>query len=192
MSTNKDFLRWEVKPILTIRYRSELIGGDQSSFQIYGLDRGDLSISRNWEKIHSVEQFNQGYVSKPIDFTITIAIKEHGPAFEKLRRLASGGIMFDVEIGLVRTTDQAYGDRPDEHEGEDNYVPWMQGFEAFRGCIVTREGSAIELATFPVREFECSFLRHTILATSGVGVYQGTSELEEGDGTFPSLDDLSI
>lgn len=190
INSNKDFLRWEVKPILRVYYRSEVVGGDQQTFEIYGLDRGDLTITRNWEKIHSVEQFNQGYVAKPTDFIITIAVKEHGAAFEKLRRLSKGGIIFDVEVDLVRVSDQPYGDKPLEHEEDENYLPWMNGFEKFKGCIVNREGSTIELATFPVREFECQFLRHTIKESVN-GVYQDI-ELEEGDGTYPTLADLSI
>jgi len=187
---NKDFLRWEVKPILKVYYRSELAGGGTKNFQIFGLDRGDLSIARNWEKIHSVEQFNQGYVAKPTDFTITIAVKEHGEAFEKLRRLSKGAIIFDIELDLVREDNVAIGDRPDEYEDADLHLPWMDGFEKYKGCVVNREGSTIELATFPVREFECIFLRHTIQVSEN-GVY-GDVILEEGDGTYPTLSELAI
>ena len=155
----KDFLRWEVKPVWTVYFPSELAGGTQSSFTIYGVDRGSLDIARNWDKIHSVEQFNQGFVAKPEDFTFTIAIKERGDAFEKFRRLAKGGVMFDVECDLLRdTSDQPYGSRPEEHTEDASYEPWMKGFEKYKGCVVMREGQTIELATFPVREFECEFL----------------------------------
>jgi hypothetical protein len=187
--TNKDFLRWEVKPIWRIYFPSSLVGGDQSSFTIYGVDRGSLDISRNWEKIHSVEQFNQGYVVKPSDFTFTIAVKENGDAFEKLRRLGKGGQMFDVECDLLRINDQIYGDRPEEHDGESG-TDWMRGFEKYLGCVINREGQTVDLATFPVREFEIMFLQHAIKQI-GSGDFEA-EELREGDGRYPQLDELGI
>lgn len=189
---NKEFLRWEVKPKWKIRYPSELVGDEVETFTIFGVDRGGLDIVRNWDKIHSVEQFNQGFVAKPEDFTFTIAIKERGEAFEKIRRLAIGGVLFDVVCDLVRENDSSvYGDRPEEttEAGLDNYIPWLDGFEQFKGCLIQREGQTVELATFPVREFECEFLRHAILPSQN---FNTGDDLEEGDGTFPHLDDLSL
>lgn len=189
---NKEFLRWEVKPIWKISYPSTLIGTPEETFTIFGVDRGGLDIVRNWDKIQSVEQFNQGFVAKPMDLTFTIAIKERGAAFEKLRRLAIGGVLFDVECDLIREEDDTtiYGDRPEEttEQGLENYIPWLDGFEKYKGCIVQREGQNVELATFPVREFECEFLRHMIQKSAN---FQA-STLEEGDGTYPHLDDLSL
>jgi hypothetical protein len=190
---NKEFLRWEVKPIWKIAYPSTLIGIPTETFTVFGVDRGGLDIVRNWEKIHSIEQFNQGFVAKPEDFTFTVAVKERGSSFEKLRRLGIGGIMFDVTCDLVREADKStiYGDRPEETTaaGLENYIPWLDGFENFKGCIVQREGQTVELATFPVREFECEFLRHAILESVN---FNTVDDLEEGDGTYPHLDDLSL
>lgn len=187
--TNKDFLRWEVKPIWKIFFPSELAGGDQTSFTIYGVDRGSLDISRNWEKIQSVEQFNQGWIVKPTDFTFTLAVKENGDAFEKIRRLGKGGQMFDVECDLLRINDQIYGDRKIDHEGVTG-TDWMRGFERYLGCVVNREGQTIEQATFPVREFEIVFLQHAIKQIAN-GDYEAI-ELREGDGRYPQLNELGI
>lgn len=205
---NKEFLRWEVKPIWNITYPSLLVGTQEGSFKIFGVDRGNLDIVRNWEKIQSVEQFNQGFVAKPMDLTFTIATKERGAGYERLRRLAIGGVLFDVTCGLLLESGNAYGDRPEESEtptevkDPDNpgetitvmagaYIPWMDGFEKYEGCLVQREGQTVELATFPVREFECEFLRHQILANTD-GNYNISTILEEGDGTYPHLSDLLI
>ena len=188
---NKEYLRWEVKPIWKIIFPSTLIGTQEGTFTIFGVDRGGLDIVRNWDKIHSVEQFNQGFVAKPEDFTFTIAIKERGSSFEKVRRLAIGGVLFDIECDLLRESDSSiYGDRPEEttQQGLADYIPWLDGFEKYKGCIVQREGQTVELATFPVREFECEFLRHEIKASSN---FQ-TGTLEEGDGTYPHLTDLEL
>ena len=214
---NKEFLRWEVKPIWKVRYPSVLVSAvADETFTIFGVDRGGLDIVRNWDKIHSVEQFNQGFVAKPEDFTFTIAIKERGSAFEKVRRLAMGGVLFDVSCSLVKEADETaiYGDRPEESgvpeipvldddgnpvlDADGNpivtpatpaYIPWMDGFEKYNGCIVQREGQTVELATFPVREFECEFLRHQIMKSSN---FNTAGSLEEGDGTYPHLADLSL
>lgn len=188
--TNKDFLRWEVKPIWKIYFPSELAGGDQGSFTIYGVDRGSLDISRNWEKIQSVEQFNQGWIVKPTDFTFTIAVKENGDAFEKIRRLGKGGQMFDVECDLLRINDQIYGDRSVEHTEDETFTNWLQGFERYLGCVINREGQTIEQATFPVREFEIVFLQHAIKEIP-TGEYEA-EELREGDGRYPQLNELGI
>ncbi len=187
---NKEFLRWEVKPIWKINYPSALVGVLVGNFTIFGVDRGGLDIVRNWDKIQSVEQFNQGFVAKPEDFTFTIAIKERGASFEKVRRLAKGGVLFDVECDLLREVDDStiYGDRPEETGALINYKPWMDGFEKYKGCIVQREGQTVELATFPVREFECEFLRHEIKASTNFN----TAPIEEGDGTYPHLADLNL
>jgi len=188
---NKEFLRWEVKPIWKVSYPSILISAPVDTFTIFGVDRGGLDIVRNWDKIHSVEQFNQGFVAKPEDFTFTLACKERGNAFEKIRRLGIGGILFDVECDLLRETDSSiYGDRPEESAVGDipAYIPWLDGFEVYKGCLIQREGQTIELATFPVREFECEFLRHTIKESAN---FQ-TGILEEGDGTYPKLENLSL
>jgi len=184
---NRDYLRWEVKPLWKITFPSELVGISEGSFNIYGVDRGGLDIVRNWEKIQSVEEFNQGFVAKPIDFTFTIAVKERGASFEKIRRLSKAGIMFDVEVSLLRVDNQDYGDRSEERPDGSNYEPWLDGFEIFKGCIVQRAGQTVELATFPIREFECEFLRHTIKNSMW-----STKDLTEGDGTFPHLSDLVI
>ncbi len=215
----KEYLRWEVKPIWTVTYPSALVSTQEGSFKIFGVDRGSLDIVRNWDKIHSVEQFNQGFVAKPEDFTFTIAVKETGGGYERLRRLAIGGILFDVTCGLLVETDgPAYGDRPEEtgtdavYEvdedgepviGDDGepvlitpavtpYIPWMEGFEKYQACLVQREGQTVELATFPVREFECEFLRHKIMSTGTDGNFNTVTVLTEGDGTYPHLDNLSI
>jgi len=188
--SSKDFLRWEVKPIWTIRVPSELVGAEEETFTVFGVDRGSLDIVRNWDKIQSVEQFNQGFVAKPEDLTFTIAVKERGRSFEILRRLSISGVLFDVSCDLLRSGDQPYGDRPEEVVDvvEPKYIPWLDGFEIYEGCVIQREGQTVELATFPVREFECEFLRRTIQGSTN---FQA-DPLTEGDGTYPHLADLEL
>lgn len=189
--SEKDFLQWKVKPLWKIRFPSSKIGNESGSFTIYGVDRGSLDISRNWAKIHSVEQFNQGFVEQPTDFTVTIAVKEHGDAFEKLRRLAMG-VMFDVECDVYRIDATAIGDLETEYSGSidvSDYVPWMKGFEKFIGCVVNREGQTIDIGAFPVREFEIIFLEHDIKKHDD---FNSSGALKEGDGSYPTLSDLGL
>lgn len=189
--SESEFLRWEVKPIWKVSYPSSLVKTSDGEFELYGVDRGSMDISRNWEKIHSVEQFNQGFIAKPTDFTFTIAMKERGQAFEKFRRLSKAGVLFDVECNLLKKSGLVSGDRPEENSVIENFEPWLDGMEVYRGCIVAREGQTIELAEFPVREFECEFLRHVILESLG-DLYNTEKELSEGDGVYPHLDDLNL
>lgn len=183
------FLLFNVKPIWKLTYPSKLLGPSETkTYVIYGVDRGSLDISRNWTKIHSVEQFNQGFVATPEDFTVTIAVKEHGEAFEALRRCGKSAMMFDIECDILRTTtdgaDIDYNSEGSDTDDEIDEDPWMDGFEKFIGCMIQREGQTIDPGTFPVREFEISFLRHGLKEIQS----DGTSlDFEEGDGTFPDL-----
>jgi len=198
--SEKDFLQWKVKPLWVIRFPSEkvLSTGTQKSETIYGVDRGSLDISRNWAKIHSVERFNQGFVEQPTDFRITIAVKEHGDAFETLRRLGLGGVMFDIECDVLRkVSDEAYGDLQNEYgESYSDYIPWMKGFEVFKGCMVQREGQTIDIGAFPVREFEIEFLDHAIKKVESItgseDEWNTGGDIKEGDGTYPTLEELGL
>lgn len=180
---NNDFLRWEVKPVWIVSFKSE-IGGHEAgthSFEVLGLNRSAGDINRNWEKIHSVEQFNQGRAAKPSDFTITIAVKENGKAFEAMRRLSKGAIEFDIRCDLIADSTGVVHGTPNPA----NVDVWMKGFEKFLGCVVMRESQTIEIAEMPVREFECDALRHVIMGTDTL------KELIEGDGTYPATDALA-
>ncbi len=194
----KDFLRWEVKPIWRVYYPSSKIGTPEDSFTIFGVNRGALDIVRNWEKVNSVEVFNQGWVKKPSDMTFTIAVKERSESFEKLRRLSKSGAYFDIECDILRRTGAEGGTithGSNQHdfgnEEEDNFVHWLDGFEKYIGCVVNREGQTVEIATMPVREFEIVFLDH-VIKESISGNFNSDIELEEGDGSNPTLDDINL
>jgi hypothetical protein len=178
VENDNDFLRWEVKPIWTVVVKSEITGVvAEYEFEVFGLNRSAGDINRNWEKVHSVEQFNQGRVAKPTDMTITIALKENGNAFEAMRRVSKGAIEFDIRCDLVDDVSR-------ENIAGKNV--WMKGFEKFIGCVVMRESQTIEIAEFPIREFECDALRHEIM---GVDVDDATlTSLIEGDGNYPMSD----
>jgi len=191
-NAKKAFLRWEVKPVWYVVYPSQAIGGTQKTVPIFGVDRSMPDIVRDYARIHSVEQFNQGYVPRPSDFRITLALKENGAAFEVMRRLAIGGIMFDVYCDILsddNPTPNINQSTYTEDELENFYGTWMTkitngkvvigGMEKFIGCVVTRESSTVDVGTMPVREFECMALKHSIL---------DDVELIEGDGTFPEID----
>ena len=187
---NKDFLWWEVKPVWKVSAPSVIVGTPTINFTIFGVERSSGEINRDWERIHSVEQFNQGFVAKPADIRFTIAVKEHGHAFEQLRRLAKGAIIFDVTCDLIRddiAESGHYGDNKGELSDAD-FIQWMDGFEKYIGCVVARESQTIEIGTFPIREFECMALRHVILESENYN----EDSLVEGDGTFPDFADLNL
>ena len=192
-------MRWEVKPIWKIRYKSEKIGVFTEEFTLFGVDRGSLDVVRNWEKINSVEQFNQGFAAKPTDFTITIAMKERSASFEKLRRLDFGAIYFDVECDILLRVnadgdDITHGSNQhgfgSEKELEATYVNWLDGFEKYIGCLVERTGQTVEIGTIPIREFEIVFLEREIM--SSISGDFNTKLISDGDGSFPDLDELGI
>lgn len=181
IENNNDFLRWDVKPVWIISFKSDIIGtgAGEYSFEVLGLNRSAGDISRNWEKIHSVEQFNQGRAAKPGEFTITIAVKENGDAYEALRRLAVGAVEFDIRCDLISDV-VSHQDSPVVNAAGKHV--WMKGFEKFVACVCMRESQTIEIAEIPVREFECDALRHIIMG------YKTLKALVEGDGTYPTVD----
>jgi len=181
IENNNDFLRWEVKPVWIVSAKSEITGvAAEYEFELLGLNRSAGDISRNWEKVHSVEQFNQGRVAKPTDMKITVALKENGNAFEAMRRISKGAIEFDIRCDLINDV-SSHKDSPTINAAGKQV--WLKGFEKFIGCVVDRESQTIEIAEFPVREFECDALRHEIMGVDVEGTSLGA--LIEGDGTFP-------
>lgn len=185
MSLNEEMLEWEVKPILKVIYPSSLVSTETTNFLIYGLERASGEIVRNYEYINSVEQHLQGYKKMPSDLRVTIVEKEQGEAFEKLRRIGKAGELFDVVMSLVRDQDANV-------EGGHDYATaeWMEGFEAWKGCIITRESQTIEIGDIPLREFECMSLRHSIKPVTASDTDYNTKEVEEGSGIPPTLSDL--
>lgn len=191
--TPKNFLQWKVKPIWKLLIPSSTIGSVVDTIPIYGVDRGSLDISHNWVKINSVEQHNQGFADTPTDFRITIAVKEQGRGFESMRRLSAGGKLFDIQCDLLRqgTPSVDVGNLPNEYGITlSTYIPWMDGFEMYIGCIVQREGQTIDIGAFPIREFEVEFLERKILPTSSN--QYNTQDIKHGNGVFNSLSDLGI
>ena len=191
----KNFKIWKIKPVWNILTPSELvsvIGASPITIHLFGVDRSSLDISRNWEKINSVEQYNQGWAAHPTDFTITIALKTQGKAFEAFRRLGPAKQMFDINLDVLKNSGGPLG-TPTYIEGtEDGFVPWMVGFETYIGCVVQREGRSVEIGGIPIQEFECTFLERRIASTKD---YYGwtTTEMTEGDGigSKVNFDDLN-
>ncbi len=185
--TNKDFLNFRVKPLWKLSWNSILEAPtDTDSVKIYGVERGSLDVVKNWEKINSVEQFNQGWVPKPTDFTFTIAVKENGKSFEVLRRLDMSATMFDVNCDILRETGGG--------KGLDNnavFETWIKGFENYLGCVINRAGQTVEIGEYPIREFEIMFLRRQIQIIDADGEPTG-EYVQEGDGSFPTLESLGI
>lgn len=193
---SSSLLRWEVKPIWIVSYPSEIVGAPEKSFTLFGVDRGSLDITRNWEKVNSVEQFGQGWVAKPMDLVFTVAVKERTEQFEKLRRLGKTATIFDIRCDVLRRLSKenatiTHGSNQHNFPvQEEDFIHWLDGFEKYIGCIVNREGQTVDMATIPVREFEILFLRHDIL--EGISTAFEDKTGREGDGSFPTLDELGI
>lgn len=176
-----NYKTWDVKLIWLVNYPSRLFSPtvDAGSFEIYGVDRSSISITRPLDRINSLEQYGQGYKDGVPDIRVTIFTKESGESFEKLRRLAATKIPFDISLNLASDVDDSVLE-DNAHEGI-----WLDGYEEFLGCRVTSERTNYAIADFPVREFECMVLRHFITKTDDF------ESLIEGDGTYSTDYDLS-
>lgn len=170
---------FNVKPVWKLRFPSTLITDqfDADGIIIYAVQRGSLDITRNWTVLNSVEQYRQGFIAGPPDLSITIAVREHGKAFEALRRLGKTATLFDVYCDILRVSDLP---------GVSEDDVWMRGFEEFQGCVINREGQTIDVGDFPVREFEIMFMRHALKERLADGTDGGI--FTEGDGTFPDYE----
>lgn len=176
---SENFKTWDVKLIWLVSMPSELFTGptefQDESFEIYGVDRGSISISRPLTRINSLERYNQGYQHGVPDIRLTIFTKESGGSFEKLRRLATTQMPFDVSLVLATDIDNTSEDNP------QNGI-WIDGYEEYLGCRVTNERTNYTVAEFPVREFECMALRRRLLKSEDLEA--NFSELIEGDGSY--------
>jgi len=172
MVDENSFKVWDVKPKWTVAQSVKYNNGTFTSFDIWGTDRANPTIGRPKTKINSLEEYGQGWIEEVQDIRFSVFVKENGPAFEALRRIAAAGINFKVSCSLV--TPGAY------------QAAWMQGFEEFEGCTVINETVNYAVAEFPVREFEVSCLRHKIKAATvqlpGEESALAHSEIEEGSG----------
>jgi hypothetical protein len=183
MTLSENYKTWDVKLIWSVTFPSRIFApGEISSqnFEIYGVDRSSINISRPLTRISSLEQGNQGYIDGIPDYRVTIFTKEAGRKFDQLRRLSAKKIPFDVSLTLASDHDNGQlEDNP--HEGI-----WIDGYEEFLGCRVTGERTNYAIADFPLREFECMALRHFIkgatIKINGVDVV--FDEIIEGDGTY--------
>ena len=174
-----NFKTWDVKLIWTVTLPSELFtapsGVNPDSFEIFGVDRGSISISRPLTRINSLERYNQGCQHGVPDIRLSMFTKESGAAFEKLRRLSTTQMPFDVS--LVLATDLDVNSEDNAHQGI-----WIDGYEEYLGCRVTNERTNYTIAEFPVREYECMALRRRLLASEDLTT--NFSELIEGDGSY--------
>ena len=188
------FMQWRVKPVWKVIYPSEKIGEKIGEFEIFGVDRTSLNLPKNLGRIHSVERYNQGFKELPSEYSITIAVKEHGEAIEKLRRLSAGLVMFDIRCDVLRKTDESVvGDLSSEYTGSfnlDGYVPWLDGFEKYVGCVVNNEIQTVEIGEIPVREFEILFLERYILPSESGNYNDSTTS--DGSGIYPTLEELGL
>jgi len=186
----KNFGVFKVKPIWRLLTVSTLLSSSAGlDVQLYGVDRGTLDISRNWEKVNSVEQFNQGWTQHPTDYSITIAMKTKGIPFEIMRRLEIGNVMFDIQLDVLRSDNKVVGSlSPAEAltlELPGGWVPWLAGYEIYKGCVIQRTGRTIEIGGLPVQEFECSFLRLELTEYKFNALDVGS--IESGDGSTPDV-----
>jgi len=177
-SLSDNYKTWDVKLIWNVNFPSKLFAPGTvtpESFEIYGVDRSGLNISRPLTRIHSLEQGNQGYQDGMPDMRVTIFDKESGESFEEMRRISASKIPFDVSLTLAAdVADKQLEDN--EHEGI-----WIKGYEEFLGCRVTGERTNYAIAEMPLREFECMALRHLINANKDFDV------MIEGDGTYATI-----
>lgn len=182
MSLNENFKTWDVKLIWQVIYPSTLLGGEgDNTFEVFGVDRSSITISRNLTRINSLEQYGQGYLNGVPDIRVTILEKESGPSFDLMRRLSASNIPFDLELQLINSES--------DNQAEND---WMDGYEKFLGCRVVNERTNYGIAEFPVREFECMALRHQVSKGSGeITLENGetvtvTNAVIEGDGSYNS------
>ena len=180
---SENYKTWDVKLIWSVTFPSRIFAPGEitsTNFEIYGVDRSSINISRPLTRISSLEQYNQGYIDGVPDIRVTCFTKESGKKFELLRRLAAKKIPFDISLTLA--SDHDNGELEDNpHEGI-----WIDGYEEFLGCRVTGERTNYAIADMPLREFECMSLRHLIKsATIEVnGISYAFDEIIEGDGTY--------
>lgn len=109
--------------------------------------------------IHSINDYNQGFVSKPPEYYIDLTCAPYGDAYKIMLSCLNGDRYFDVVLAPI--TDYTLPTVEQGNVGQP-LTAWGPAKEVFKGCKITDLNERYALGTEPTVTFTCRALRFTL------------------------------
>ena len=143
-----------------IGYPSTWIGGTSVDTLFGMLKSFNPRIVTPKDVIHSINDYNQGFVSKPPEYYIDLTCSPYGEAYNIMMSCLNGDRYFDVVLAPVtnytpETTAEA------TNVGQPT-ASWGPVLEVFKGCKITDLNERYALGTEPTVTFTCRALRFSL------------------------------
>ncbi len=135
------------------------------------------------DPIHSLNDYNQGFVSKPAEYYVDITCKPFGDGYKLLLACQNGDRYFDIILVPLNETQAASVGL--------NGSAWAPKYEVYKGCKVTNLSERYAMGTAPTVTFTCRALRFAL--------EEGNNQREFGNGklgrtyeTIPGLENSGV
>ena len=141
-----------------IGYPSSWVGGSSAKTVFGMLKSFNPRIVTPKDVIHSINDYNQGFVSKPPEYYIDLTCAPYGDAYKIMLSCLNGDRYFDVILSPV--TD--YSPASEAGSVGQPTASWGPALEVFKGCKITDLNERYALGTEPTVTFTCRALRFTL------------------------------
>jgi len=145
-----------------IQYPSTWIAGSVGSAKtVFGMLKSfNPRIVTPKDVIHSINDYNQGFVSKPPEYYVDLTCSPYGDAYDILLACLNGDRYFDVVLAPV--TDYTAEGIDEQDQIGQPAAAWGPVFEIFKGCKITDLNERYAFGTEPTVTFTCRALRFTL------------------------------
>lgn len=143
-----------------VGYPSTWVGGTNVKTVFGMLKSFNPRIVTPKDVIHSINDYNQGFVSKPPEYYIDLTCAPYGDAYMIMLSCLNGDRYFDIILAPITDyVDKAIKERGNVGQPD---VAWGPVLEIFKGCKITDLNERYALGTEPTVTFTCRALRFTL------------------------------
>ncbi len=143
-----------------VGYPSSWVGGTNVKTLFGMLKSFNPRIVTPKDVIHSINDYNQGFVSKPPEYYIDLTCSPYGDAYNMMLACLNGDRFFDVVLAPI--TDYTAEGVSEQISVAQPAAAWGPVLEVFKGCKITDLNERYALGTEPTVTFTCRALRFTL------------------------------
>lgn len=143
-----------------VGYPSTWVGGTNVKTVFGMLKSFNPRIVTPKDVINSINDYNQGFVSKPPEYYIDLTCAPYGDAYDILLACLNGDRYFDIVLAPI-TDYTAEGVAEQDNVGQPT-TSWGPILEVFNGCKTTDLNERYALGTEPTVTYTCRALRFTL------------------------------
>jgi len=177
---------WEdVKMTFAVVYPSQFLGEPAvtKTRYIVGIERVTPRTESPHDPVDSIQEYNQGLITKQKRYSFTATTKERGSGFEMLMALQEADRYFDLVIAPEATLHDG------SFEISTDKKLWTLVETMYVGCKVNSSSATYEIADIPRRDFDCVGLRSKYQMWDATGM----KNIIFGDGNVgPSQSDFDL